>query len=242
MDWATLDIVNRVLQLHARREGRPDRFTMLGLEWELMDGVFAPIYTTTTELYTRWIPYPNGGAFLEVGSGAGVTAVVAALRGCQAVTALDISAAAAENTRRNAAVHGVRDRVRVLRSDMFQSLEPDARFDVIFWNSNYAHAPASFVYETELQHAFFDAGYRSHAAYLREGPSRLTAGGRLLLGFSSIGDRAHLDRLAARSGLRVAMVRSEAITGPGPIDCQLLELLPVSAPAAAGGDGGGSPA
>jgi release factor glutamine methyltransferase len=242
VDGATWDVVASVVQLHARREGRPDRFAMLGLEWELMEGVFAPVYTATTELYTRWIPYPDGGAFLEVGCGAGVTAVVAALRGCRAVTALDISAAAVENTRRNMAAHGVRNRVRVLRSDMFESLGPDARFDVIFWNSNYAHVPTSFVYETELQHAFFDAGYRSHAAYLREGRSRLTAGGRLLLGFSSIGDRALLDRLAAQSGLRVALLRREAVTSPAPIDCQLLELLPALGPAAPGDDGGGSAA
>ena len=241
MDRTTWDVVIGVLQRHARREGRPGRFAMLGLEWELLAGVFAPVYTATTERYTRWIPYPNDGTFLEVGCGAGVTAVVAALRGCRTVTALDISAAAVENTRRNVAAHGVEDRVRVLRSDMFEALDPDARFDVIFWNSNYARVPASFVYETELQHAFFDAGYRSHAAYLRDGPSRLTAGGRLLLGFSSIGDRALLERLATRSGLRVALVRREAVTSPVPIDCQLLELLPASGQAAPGG-GGGSPA
>ena len=241
MDGANWEVVAGVMRLHARREGRPDRFTMLGLDWELMEGVFAPTLTATTELYTRWLPYPTGGDFLEVGCGAGVTAVTAALRGCRSVTAVDISAAAVENTRRNVAAHAVGNVVRVLRSDLFQALDPDARFDLIFWNSNYARAPTSFVYETELQHAFVDAGYRSHAAYLREGPSRLTAGGRLLLGFSSIGDRALLDTLATRSGLRVTVVRHAAVTSPATVDCQLLELLPASGPAASR-HGGGSPA
>lgn len=200
---------------------------MLGLDWELMDGVFAPIYTPATELYSTWMPYPVGGAFLEVGCGAGVTAVMAALRGCRLVTALDISAAAVANTRRNVATHGVGDRVHVLQSDVFAQLQPDARFDVIFWNSNYAEAPEDFVYEEELQHAFFDAGYRSHSAYLSGGPSHLLERGRLLLGFSSIGNRTRLDRLASSAGLRVELVRQASVTTELTIDYQLLELVPL---------------
>lgn len=51
---------------------------------------------------------------------------------------------------------------------------------MIFWNSNFAEAPDGFVNETDLNHAFF------------------AAGGRLLLGFSSIGNTVLLDELCAR--------------------------------------------
>ena len=66
-----------------------------------------------------------------------MTAVTAALAGCATVTALDITTAAVENTRANAELHGVADRVRVAHSDLFEALEPGERFDLIFWNSNY---------------------------------------------------------------------------------------------------------
>jgi release factor glutamine methyltransferase len=224
VDRRTHQVVVSVLRRHAQTEGRPTRFTMLGLDWDLMDEVFAPIYTPSTELYSTWMPFPVGGAFLEVGCGAGVTAVLAALRGCSTVTALDISAAAVANTQRNSVAHGMSHRIRVLQSDMFAALDAEARFDVIFWNSNYAHAPSSFVYETQLQHAFFDAGYRSHSTYLKEGPSHLSDGGRLLLGFSNLGDRRHLDRLASRAGLRVELVQHTSVA-TSTIDYQLLELV-----------------
>ena len=105
--------------------GRPDRqteFALVGRRWTLLPGVFAPTYTPVTELFTAWIPYPVGGTLLEMGSGTGVTAVSAALAGCRRVTALDISAAAVENTRRNVERHGVADRVDVRQSDLFDAL------------------------------------------------------------------------------------------------------------------------
>ena len=37
-----------------------------------------PVHTASTELFSTWLPFPVGGAFLEIGSRAGVTAVTAA--------------------------------------------------------------------------------------------------------------------------------------------------------------------
>jgi release factor glutamine methyltransferase len=203
---------------------RPDRFTLLGEEWELLDGVFAPSFTPVTELFTRWLPYPQDGSFLEVGCGAGVTAVVAARSGCAEVTALDISSAAVENTRRNAARHGVADRVRVLRSDLFDSLGADERFDLIFWNSNFVEMDSGFVNSTELHHAFFDPDYQAHRRYLREAPAHLTPGGRLLLGFTDLGNMARLAELCAELGLTIEMVKAERRQLEISIEFQLLEL------------------
>jgi len=225
VDERTREAVLGVLDRHARAEGRPAMFEMLGLEWDLLPDVFVPIYTASTELYSTWLPYPVGGALLEVGCGAGVTAVVAALRGCRSVAALDISSPAIANARLNVERHGVADRVRVLRSDMFAGLDVADRFDLIFWNSNYAEAPEDFVYETDLQHAFFDAGYRSHRAFVTGAGAHLTTGGRLLLGFSDIGSRRLLDGLAAEAGRRVETLRHATRTTTATIDYQLLELV-----------------
>jgi release factor glutamine methyltransferase len=226
MDPLASQVARSVFVRHAQVEGRPAEFELLGLRWELLPGVFAPVYTASTELYSRWLPYPVGGSFLEVGCGAGVTAVVAALRGCRSVTALDIAAAAVANTRRNALRHGVADRVHVMQSDLFAGLCAGARFDLIFWNSNYAEAPADFRYETDLQRAFFDAGYGNHRTYLTEGRRHLAPGGRLLLGFGSVGNRALLADLAARAGLRVQLLRSASSDVAARLDHQLLELVP----------------
>jgi release factor glutamine methyltransferase len=219
-----LDRARGLLRRHVEEVGAPVRFDLLGREWDLLPGVFSPAYTPITELLSAWIPYPVGGSFLEVGSGAGVTAVTAALAGCQRVTALDISQAAVENTRRNVERHGVTDRVRVVRSDLFDALDEADLFDVVFWNSNFVEAPADFRQETELHHAFFDPQYRAHARYVREGPGRLTAGGRLLLGFADVGSADRLRDLCAAAGLEIAVLRSARRDLEISIEFQLLEL------------------
>lgn len=218
-----------LMRKHLEDNQRPAEFTLLGRTWELLDGVFSPTYTPVTELFSSWLPYPRGGTFLEMGSGAGVTAVVAAQSGCRAVTALDISVAAVENTRRNVRRHGVAETVRVARSDLFSALDPDERFDMIFWNSNFAETPKGFVNETELHHAFFDPRYDAHRRFLIEAPTRLTENGRLMLGFCSIGNIGLLTELCGRARLRALPLRSERrqIDPNTMLEFQLLELHPI---------------
>ncbi|HEX5404683.1 MAG TPA: methyltransferase [Pseudonocardiaceae bacterium] len=226
MDRAGFRRGSALLRRHMEDDQRPTEFTLLGRTWDLLDDVFSPTYTPVTELFSSWLPYPRGGTFLEMGCGAGVTSVVAAQSGCRAVTALDISPAAVRNTRRNVERHGVGDRVRVLRSDMFDALEGNEKFDVIFWNSNFAEPPTDFVNSTDLHHAFFDPSYDAHRRFVALAPDRLTEGGRVLLGFASIGNSTLLTEICAEAGLRVDVVRSEAnhrapATAP---EFQLLEL------------------
>ncbi|HTZ42547.1 MAG TPA: class I SAM-dependent methyltransferase [Jatrophihabitans sp.] len=199
-------------------------FELLGRQWDLADGVFAPNLTPVTQTFTEWLPFPVGGSFLEVGCGAGVTAVSAALAGCARVAALDISAAAVANTEQNAARHGVADRVQVLHSDLFDALPAGSTFDLIFWNSNFAEPPDGFTNDTDLQHAFFDPGYAAHDRYLAEGPDRLAPDGRLLLGFSDIGSRQRLEDAAAARGLRLDLLESRDGRPAAPVVFQLLEI------------------
>jgi release factor glutamine methyltransferase len=216
----------RLADRHGTREGRPAVFETLDMQWDLLPGVFAPVYTASTEIFTTWLPFPRGGSFLEVGSGTGVTAVWAALEGCAQVTALDVTQAAVCNTEANVRRHGVADRVRVLHSDLFDALRPHDRFDVIFWNSNVVEAPKDFVYSDDVQAAIFDPGYAAHARYLREGPGRLTRQGRLFLGFNSLGNGRRLKQLAAVHGLRVLTRRRiSRPVGDFTVDFMLLELV-----------------
>lgn len=231
-DGTAYDIGVRLLRRHGEAGRR--EFAMLGRRWDLLPEVFAPIHTDSTELFTRWLPLPVGGTFLEMGCGTGVTAVTAALEGCAQVTAADISPDAVRNAELNAVRHGVADRVHALRSDMFDALDPDARFDVIFWNSNVVHAPADFAYTCGLQHAIFDRGYAAHRRYVRDGQARLTGSGRLFLGFNSLGDAERLDAVAADAGARITEYAAlERRAGDVPVTFRLLEITRGDAPGAA---------
>ncbi|MGW8379387.1 methyltransferase [Streptomyces sp. ODS28] len=153
-------------------------------------------------------PVPlRGRTFLEMGSGTGVVAVLAALAGCRSVVAADISPEAVRNTAHNAERHGVRDRVTAVRSDLFDALDPHARFDVVFWNSPFIPAPAGYAYRSLHERAFVDSGYAAHRRFLAEAPRRLTGGGSALLLFSSSkGDLPRLRGLAAECGRRLEVL------------------------------------
>jgi release factor glutamine methyltransferase len=213
-----------LLKLNSEDPDRPAEFTLLGRRWALLEGVFSPHYTVATELLTSWIPFPVGGSFLEMGAGAGVTAVVAAQAGCAAVTALDISTAAVENARRNVKLHGVADIVRVAQSDLFVALAPDEQFDVMFWNSNYIERDPDFDCATELHHALYDPGFETHRGFLVEAPRHLTDAGRVLLGFSDLGSWTSLRELCTELGLTIDVLKSERRQQNQPVEFQLLEI------------------
>lgn len=223
MDQRSLERGHDLLRRNTDDPSRPREFRLLGYDWTLLDRVFSPAHTPVTKVFTSWLPFP-GTSFLEMGCGAGVTAVMAALSGTLAVTALDISEAAVANTLQNAARHGVADRVRVMCSDMFDALAPDDRYDMIFWNSNFVEAPDDFVIASPLHYAFFDPSYRAHRAYLSQAPAHLTDQGRLLLGFSSLGNAAYLQALADQAGLCITVLRAERRDLEIPIEFQLLEF------------------
>ncbi|MEU7456417.1 methyltransferase [Streptosporangium roseum] len=201
-------------------------FRLLGLDWDLLPGVYAPHLSQSSALYAEWIPYPVHGSLCEIGSGTGYVAVTAALRGCDAVTAIDMSRAAADNTRLNAERHGVADRVRVACGDMFSPLSADDRFDLIYWNSNFVEAPSGEAAADDLERAFFDPGYTAHDAFLRDAGEHLNPGGRLMLGFTDLGNAALIGELAARHGWRPAVLRAAGCAAPeGKINYQLVEFL-----------------
>ncbi|MEV4897119.1 methyltransferase [Nonomuraea sp. NPDC055795] len=196
-------------------------FELLGLEWDLLPGVYAPHLSQSSALYAEWLPYPLHGSFCEVGSGTGYVSVLAALRGCASVTALDLSAAAVDNTRLNAVRHGVDDVVRTAQGDLFEPLTSEDRFDLLYWNSNFVEGEPADA----LERAFFDPGYATHAAYFRDAAAHLEPGGRLLLGFTDLGDENRVRALAAEYGWLAATLRAaKCAAEKGHIEYRLLEF------------------
>lgn len=216
------ELLDRLGEIH-----EPTVFNLLGLDWDLLPDVWAPYLAQCSALYAEWLPYPVGGSLCEVGCGNGINSVIAALRGCAEVTAIDINPSAVENTRMNAERHGVADRVRVLKGDVYSPLSADDRFDLIFWSSAHIEVGADWQAPTASAHAFFDPDLDAHARYLREGLRHLNQNGRLLLGFTDLGDTGRLAQITEESGLRSTMIRGvRADTPQGFMHFQLLEFQP----------------
>ncbi|MER7900591.1 methyltransferase domain-containing protein [Streptomyces sp. NPDC096046] len=215
------------------RADRPDQFDMRGRTWDLLDEVFAPIYSPSTGIaldflgWTGTVSAPRTGSMLEIGCGTGMIAVTGALAGCERVVASDINPRAVANAALNAARHQVGDRVEAVHSDLFDGLDPAERFDLIFWSSNYVLAPEGHRYGSVHDAAYVDPGYAAHRRFLAEAEDRLAPGGSALLHFSSRGDLRALHALAAGTGRELRTLRSAVVQeGEYPVEHLLLEIVP----------------
>ncbi|WP_405118240.1 methyltransferase [Pseudomonas leptonychotis] len=213
-------------RLATAQADQQDEYECMGRRFVVHGGVFPPTHFQSTGIFTQHLPYPRGGRFLEIGCGAGVTAVTAALEGCALVVASDISADAVANTRANANRHGVAERMFVRQGDLFDVLEEGEHFDVIFWNSNFVFVEADHVFDADIMMAFCDPGYAAHRRFLDEAPRHLALGGMLLMGFSSQGDAQALDVLLREHGYASRVMSSVSGQGDGAPRYDILQLLP----------------
>ncbi|WP_174547389.1 methyltransferase domain-containing protein [Nocardiopsis dassonvillei] len=217
--------VDLLRERHAAIE-EPVEFELLGRRWHALPGVYAPHLTTSAALYSAWVPFPVNGAFCEVGCGTGYLSVLAALSGCATVTATDISPEAAENTRMNAREHGVENRVHVYCGDMFEAVPEGVLHDVVFWNSNFLSAAPEGGLKNGFDRSLFDPEYASHRVFMQNAERVLAPSGRLLLGFTDLGDADLLESVAADCGWRTVPLRRHLGRYPeGSVLFELRELV-----------------
>ena len=158
------------------------------------------------ELITERLAAPPT-AILDLGTGGGAIALaLAAFYPQAAVTGVDASEEALALARENAVALGLDGRTRLLRSDWFAALEPDARFDLIVANPPYlseAEATATLpeVREHEPRAALSPGreGTEALAHILAEAPRFLAEGGLLALE-TGIDQHAVLRERAAAAG------------------------------------------
>lgn len=184
----------------------------LGLDLHVPEQVFGP--TPTSDLMGRCVidAVEPGDRVLDMGSGAGGNALLAA-RITDEVVAVDINPHAVAATVANARRNGLGDRVDARESDVFASV--DGTFDLILIDPPFRwFAPVDL-----LERAITDENYDALGRFLDGASDRLRPAGAVLLFFGSSGDVDHLDRLSEAAGLasetiaeRTVHVRGEDAT------------------------------
>lgn len=129
--------------LRRRGEGEPvahllGSWSFRGLELEVSSAVLVP-RPETEELVTLALERaPTAATAIDLGTGSGAIAIALAVeRPGLAVTAVDLSENALAVARRNAARHGVAERIRFVRGSWWQPLAADERFDLVVSNPPY---------------------------------------------------------------------------------------------------------
>ncbi|HEV7224097.1 MAG TPA: peptide chain release factor N(5)-glutamine methyltransferase [Pirellulales bacterium] len=157
------------------------------------------------DLAERQTPAGERWQIADVGAGSGVIAICAAKRlESSRVTALDISPAALEVARTNAAEHGLGERIEFIESDLFSAVPAERRFDFIVSNPPYVAEGEMAEIERDVRdyepHLALVAGPRGTEIIERligEAAERLVPGGWLLSEISPQLDAAVRELVAA---------------------------------------------
>jgi release factor glutamine methyltransferase len=216
-----IPLYRRLVERRAAREpvayitGRQEFW---GLAFEVSPDTLIPRPETelVVEAALEWLADRSStAAVADVGTGSGCLAVsIAVERGSTHIVASDISRPALEVAARNAARHGVGDRVTFVQSDLFEHLE--GPFDLIVANPPYipdvdrrALQPEVGRHEPEV--ALFGGadGMALISRLVHGAPSRLKPSGGLIFEFG-FGQADAVDRLISRSpGLRMVDIRRD---------------------------------
>jgi release factor glutamine methyltransferase len=153
--------------------------------------------------------------FYDIGTGSGVLAVVLAREFPDArVVATDISAHALSVAKRNAARHGVADRITFVETSFLDGL--DERADLIVSNPPYVPAlskpaltPEVRDYEPGVAVFGGDDGMEGLRRVLEDAAGRLVPGGWLIMEFGCGQDDAVVDLLKATPSLSLVKVRGD---------------------------------
>jgi len=178
------------------------RLSYLGLDLVVPPGVFAP--TPTSDLLGRAVldEVRPGDRVLDMGTGSGVNAILAA--GVAAdVVGVDVNPAAVE-----AAANAARNRVRAAFcvSDVYSAVE--GSFDLVVIDPPFRW----FAPRDMLECAMADEGYAAVGRFFSGIDARLRPDGRVLLFFGTSGDQDHVLGLATAAGLRAEVIASRDLT------------------------------
>jgi release factor glutamine methyltransferase len=149
-----------------------------------------------------------GDRVLDMGTGSGVNAVLAATKGAD-VVAVDINPHAVAAARANADRNGVADRVDLRRSDLFD--EVDGRFDLVVFDPPFRWMKPRDWAEASIT----DEDYRSLTAFFAHVREHLEEDGRILVFFGTTADVGYLEQLVENNGLAGRVVARRGMDKDG---------------------------
>ena len=220
---APLELQQRIREWHERayaamRSRGTVEMECVGITLTVPTEVFAPVepFLLANAVANEVRP---GERVLDVGTGSGINAVVAAKTSAR-VLAVDRNPYAVECARLNVARNGATARVTVLQSDLFELVE--GRFDLIVFDPPFRWFKPRNVIETAIS----DENYESLTRFMKTVRSYLTNRGRVLLHFGTSADVAYLDELMDTERFSKEEVSRYDLAGQWAVSYSVFRVVP----------------
>jgi len=181
-DQTFLIPVRRLQRILTDMRRAHEGLTIDGLEGKITirPHVYVPADASVPRMLFAYQHLLTGKRALDMGTGTGVLALLAAQFGASHVVATDINPHAVDNAHENVNRFGVGDKVIVKNAaNLFDAVQGE-RFDVILFNAPWVEGQPRTIYDRAL----FDPGYRVLTQFLTDAPEHLVEGGAILLQFS----------------------------------------------------------
>ena len=147
-----------------------------------------------------------GEAVLEIGTGTGALAILAAEKS-KSVIATDISEDAIGCARENIRINNLECKIELRLGNLFTPIQRDEKFDVVIFNPPFLNGTPSI----NLEHSYFDQDYVTLELFFKGIGTHLSPIGKIYLCFGSVGDVSYLNYLITTNGFKYALVTSNII-------------------------------
>ncbi len=177
-----------------------------GARFLIFPGVYSP--AEDTFLLADRLEVHAGEKVLELGTGCGLLAVLAAKEG-GIVTATDVSPTALRCARLNASINGVSDRIFFRLGTLFRPVDNE-EFDLVIFNPPYLPTTVEEALDDQLDRAW-NGGRDGRAVldpFIRELSRHLPLSGRALFVQSSLSGVRKTCRMLEEEGLKYRIISS----------------------------------
>jgi ribosomal protein L11 methylase PrmA len=197
----TLDLINYITKNKRRK------IKFLEYSFIINPNVF-PIdsdFSYTSKIIAKRIRPKKTDFVLDVGTGTGVFAVIAAIRGAKKVVAVDIDNNSLKNANENVNLNKLEKVIEIRKSNLFSNIKNSEKFDIIT-----ANLPLADVnHKTKVKHFLFDYKYKTHEKFLSQAKKHLTKNGIILIPSGEIANEKRLLELIIKYNYKILKVEKK---------------------------------
>ena len=182
----------------------PHKVSVLGRTYEIAENVFNPKFYYTSIFMAKHIKVQPDDLVLDMGTGSGIQAITAG-RAASRIIAVDINPEAVSFAKKNVIANGLENRISVIQSDLFASLNSGHRFDVILFTPPYLIG----IIKTNFDHALFDPNKELAYRFFRDAGDYIKPNGYVQMLYSSVAGPEKILEIPGQLGWKHSLMARE---------------------------------